>query len=183
MFLLWKQKQKAWKTSYHGCKNIYIKIKLKNKSCQLSFCQYPEFRVFRLGEDAGGLPFACGFYPRQYRLRIGVRPWLDCLAVRFYLYPYCLYLIADAYAADEIYVIPAYLGWTTALIQVFYDTVLVAPLDYSGVFVSIQHKAALERAFKLGCLCPGEFLRVLWEELSMLSIRVLPASFTGYPYH
>lgn len=105
--------------------------------CQLSFCQYPEFSVFRLGEDAGGLPFAGVLYPCQYRLRIGVRPWLDRLAVRFYLHPYCLYLVADAHAADEIYVIPAYLGWTAALIQVFYDAVLVAPLDYGWVFVRV----------------------------------------------
>ena len=137
MFLLWKQKQKAWKTSYHGCKNIYIKIKLKNKSCQLSLSKYPEFRVFRLGEDAGGLPFAGVLYPRQYRLRVGVRPGLDSLAIRLYLHPYRFYLVSDAYAADEIYVIPAHLGRAAALIQVFYDAVLVAPLDYGWVFVGV----------------------------------------------
>ena len=137
MFLLWKQKQKAWKTSYHGCKNIYIKIKLKNKSCQLSLSKYPEFRVFRLGEDAGGLPFAGVLYPRQYRLRVGVRPGFDSLTIRLYLHPYRFYLVSNAYAADKIYVISAYLSWVAALIQVFYDAVLVTPLDYSGVFVCI----------------------------------------------
>ena len=137
MFLLWKQKQKAWKTSYHGCKNIYIKIKLKNKSCQLSLSKYPEFRVFRLGEDACRLPFAGVLYPRQYRLRVGVRPGLDSLAIRLYLHPYRFYLVSDAYTADKIYVISAYLSWVAALIQVFYDAVLVTPLDYSWVFVCI----------------------------------------------
>ena len=107
------------------------------KSCQLSLSKYPEFRVFRLGEDAGRLPFAGVLYPRQYRLRVGVRPGFDSLAIRLYLHPYSFYLVSDAYAADEIYVIPAHLSWAAALIQVFYDAVLVAPLDYGWVFVSV----------------------------------------------
>ena len=108
-----------------------------SSSCQLSLSKYPEFCVFRLGEDAGRLPFAGVLYPRQYRLRISVRPRLDRLAIRLYLHPYCFYLVSDAYAADEIYVIPAYLSWAAALIQVFYDAVLVAPLNYGWVFVSV----------------------------------------------
>ena len=83
------------------------------------------------------MPFAGVLYPRQYRLWISVRPRLDSLAIRLYLYPYRFYLVSDTYAADEIYIIPAYLGWAAALIQVFYDAVLVAPLNYGWVFVSV----------------------------------------------
>ena len=83
------------------------------------------------------MPFAGVLYPRQYRLRVGVRPGFDSLTIRLYLHPYRFYLVSNAYAADKIYVISAYLSWVAALIQVFYDAVLVTPLDYSGVFVCI----------------------------------------------